>query len=92
MERRIDRIPPYQRAILKGHLASCGVAYADMDKPIIAVVNSHNEIVAGHVPLRGMGDLVKEGICEGGGLPLEFNTIALCDGIAQGHAGMRYSL
>jgi dihydroxy-acid dehydratase len=92
MERKIDRIPPYQRAILKGHLASCGVNYQDMDKPIIAVVNSHNEIVAGHVPLRGMGDLVKEGIREAGGLPLEFNTIAMCDGIAQGHAGMRYSL
>lgn len=92
MGQRLDRLPPYQRAIVKGHLASCGVAYADMDKPIIGIVNSWNEIVAGHVPLRGLGEWVKEGVRQAGGLPLEFNTVALCDGIAQGHAGMRYSL
>jgi dihydroxy-acid dehydratase len=92
MERRIDRIPPYHRAVLKGHLASCGIDYQDMEKPIIAVVNSHNDFVAGHVPLRRQGDLVKEGIRAAGGLPLEFQTIAMCDGLAQGHGGMRYSL
>ncbi|HYG58793.1 MAG TPA: dihydroxy-acid dehydratase, partial [Symbiobacteriaceae bacterium] len=92
MERKIDRIPPYHRAVLKGHLASCGVDYRDMDKPIIAVVNSHNEFVAGHVPLRGLADHVKEGIREAGGLPLEFGTIAMCDAFGQGHGGMRYSL
>jgi dihydroxy-acid dehydratase len=92
VERRIDRIPPYHRAVLKGHLASCGIDYADMDKPIIAVVNSHNDFVAGHVPLKRQGELVKEGIRAAGGLPLEFQTIAMCDGLAQGHAGMRYSL
>ncbi|HWI66560.1 MAG TPA: dihydroxy-acid dehydratase, partial [Symbiobacteriaceae bacterium] len=92
MERRLDRIPPYHRAVLKGHLASCGVDYKDMDKPIIAVVNSHNDFVAGHVPLRRMGELVKDAIREAGGLPLEFNTIAMCDAFGQGHAGMRYSL
>jgi dihydroxy-acid dehydratase len=92
MERRLDRIPPYHRAVLKGHLASCGIDYADMDKPIIAVVNSHNDFVAGHVPLRRMGELVKKAIREAGGLPLEFNTIAMCDAFGQGHGGMRYSL
>lgn len=92
MERRLDRIPPYHRAVLKGHLASCGIDYADMDKPIIAVVNSHNDFVAGHVPLRRMGELVKDAIREAGGLPLEFNTIAMCDAFGQGHGGMRYSL
>jgi len=92
MERRLDRIPPYHRAVLKGHLASCGIDYADMDKPIIAVVNSHNDFVAGHVPLKRMGELVKEAIREAGGLPLEFNTIAMCDAFGQGHGGMRYSL
>ena len=92
MQRKIDLIPPYQRAILKGHLASCGVTYEEMSRPIIAVVNSHNDIVAGHVPLKGLGELVKEGIREAGGLPLEFNTIAMCDGLAQSHGGMRYSL
>lgn len=90
--RRIDQIPPYMRAVLKGHLVSCGIEYEELDKPIIAVVNSHNDLVAGHVPLKGLGELVKEGIREAGGLPLEFNTIAMCDGLAQGHAGMRYSL
>ncbi|MDF2628082.1 MAG: ilvD [Symbiobacteriaceae bacterium] len=92
MERRLDRIPPYHRAVLKGHLASCGIEYADMDKPIIAVVNSHNDFVAGHVPLRRMGESVKEAVREAGGLPLEFNTIAMCDAFGQGHGGMRYSL
>ena len=92
MERRLDRIPPYHRAVLKGHLASCGVPYAEMDRPIIAVVNSHNDFVAGHVPLRRLGDEVKEAIRAAGGLPLEFQTIAMCDGLAQGHGGMRYSL
>lgn len=92
MQRKIDLIPPYQRAILKGHLASCGVTYEEMNRPIIAVVNSHNEIVAGHVPLKGLAEWVKEGIREAGGLPLEFNTIAMCDGLAQSHGGMRYSL
>jgi len=91
-QRRIDRIPAYHRAVLKGHLASCGIDYNDMDKPIIAVVNSHNDFVAGHVPLKRLGEEVKAGIREAGGLPLEFNTIALCDAIGQGHGGMRYSL
>lgn len=92
MQRKMDQVPDFQRAILKGHLVSCGVDYKDLDKPVIGVVNSWNEIVAGHVPLRGLGEQVKEGIRQAGGLPLEFNTIAMCDGIAQGHAGMRYSL
>lgn len=81
MERRIDRIPPYQRAVVKGHLASCGIAYADMDKPSIGAVNCWTEIVAGHVPLRGLGEPVKASIRAAGGLPLEFNTIAICAGI-----------
>ena len=88
----MDRIPPYNRAVLKGHLVSCGVNYKDLDKPIIAVVNSYNEIVAGHVPLKTLGEYVKEGIRGAGGCPLEFTTIAMCDGLAQGHGGMRYSL
>lgn len=93
MERRIDRHPPYMRAILKGHLVSCGHSLEDLNtRPIIAVVNSHNEIVAGQVPLRSIGEQVKEAIREAGGLPMEFTTIAMCDGLAQGHAGMRYSL
>ena len=89
---RISEIKPYARALMKAHLCSCGVKYKDMDKPIIAIANSWNEIVPGHVHLRTLADHVKKGVIEAGGLPLEFNTIAVCDGIAQGHSGMKYSL
>lgn len=92
MENRISTIKPYTRAILKAHLCSCGVDYNSMDKPVIAIGNSWNEIVPGHVHLRELADRVKKGVMEAGGLPLEFNTIAVCDGIAQGHDGMKYSL
>ncbi|MDP4156547.1 MAG: dihydroxy-acid dehydratase, partial [Bacillota bacterium] len=92
MDNRISTIKPYTRAILKAHLCSCGVDYNKMDRPVIAIANSWNEIVPGHVHLRQLADRVKKGVMEAGGLPLEFNTIAVCDGIAQGHDGMKYSL
>jgi dihydroxy-acid dehydratase len=63
-----------------------------MSKPFIAVVNSFTDIVPGHVHLRRLAGAVKEGVEEAGGLPFEFNTIAVCDGLAMGHHGMRYSL
>lgn len=91
-ENRISTIKPYTRAILKSHLCSCGVDYNKMDRPVIAIANSWNEIVPGHVHLRQLADRVKKGVMDAGGLPLEFNTIAVCDGIAQGHDGMKYSL
>lgn len=89
---RLSQMPGYQRAIAKGHLASSGINYEDMDKPVIAVVNSWNDFVPGHVPLRELAADVREGIQDAGGLALEFNTIAICDGITQAHPGMRYSL
>ncbi|MHB1654262.1 MAG: dihydroxy-acid dehydratase [Desulfitobacteriaceae bacterium] len=92
MMNRLTQMPAYQRAIAKAHLASSGINYDDMDKPIIAVANSWNDIVPGHVPLRGLAEDVKKGIREAGGLPLEFDTIAICDGITQAHSGMLYSL
>lgn len=92
VDNRISTIKPYTRAILKAHLCSCGVDYNKMDRPVIAIANSWNEIVPGHVHLRQLADRVKKGVIEAGGLPLEFNTIAVCDGIAQGHDGMKYSL
>ncbi len=92
MSNRISAIAPFTRAILKAHLCSCGVDYSKMDKPVIAVANSWNEIVPGHVHLRRLADRVKAGIEAAGGLALEFNTIAVCDGISQGHSGMKYSL
>lgn len=92
IQNRLSKIKPYTRAILKGHLCSSGVPYEMMDRPIIAVANSWNEIVPGHVHLRQLAEHVKKGVIEAGGYPLEFNTIAVCDGIAQGHDGMKYSL
>lgn len=77
MSNKLSTIKPYTRAILKGHLCSCGFSYNQFDKPIIAVENSWNEIVPGHVHLREVAEYVKEGIQEAGGLALEFNTIAV---------------
>ncbi|EHP0466999.1 dihydroxy-acid dehydratase [Staphylococcus pseudintermedius] len=64
----------------------------DMDKPFIAICNSYIDIVPGHVHLRELGDIAKEAIRVAGGVPFEFNTIGVDDGIAMGHIGMRYSL
>ncbi|HDU1351391.1 dihydroxy-acid dehydratase [Staphylococcus pseudintermedius] len=64
----------------------------DMNKPFIAICNSYIDIVPGHVHLRELGDIAKEAIREAGGVPFEFNTIGVDDGIAMGHIGMRYSL
>jgi dihydroxy-acid dehydratase len=63
-----------------------------MKKPFIGVVNSFNEIVPGHIHLRTLTDAVKAGIRNAGGVPFEFPAIAVCDGIAMNHAGMKYSL
>ena len=93
MNRAIDRLEPFQRAIAKAHLASAGVSIDSLEhKPLIAIANSWNEICPGHEPLRKLAEEVKKGVLEAGGEPIEFNTIAMCDGIAQGHAGMRYCL
>ena len=93
MIRAIDRLDAYQRAIAKAHLASSGISIDSLDtKPLIAIANSWNEICPGHEPLRRLAEEVKKGIIEAGGEPIEFNTIAMCDGIAQGHPGMRYCL
>lgn len=64
----------------------------DMNKPFIAICNSYIDIVPGHVHLRELADVAKEAIREAGGIPFEFNTIGVDDGIAMGHIGMRYSL
>ncbi|WP_455276595.1 dihydroxy-acid dehydratase [[Eubacterium] cellulosolvens] len=80
------------RCIHRGLFKCCGLTESDLKKPIIAVVNSWNEVVAGHVHLDKVAYAVKRGIWESGGVALEFNTIAVCDGIAQDHEGMRFSL
>ena len=69
-----------------------GLTRADLDKPFIAVVNSWNEIVPGCRHLSTLSRAVHEGVWAAGGVPFEFNTIAVCDGLAQGHIGIKCSL
>ncbi|HEY3412531.1 MAG TPA: dihydroxy-acid dehydratase [Armatimonadota bacterium] len=82
----------HDRAGHRGLLKACGLTDEDMKKPFIAVCNSYVDIVPGHRHLNVFGAYVKEAIRQAGGVPFEFNTIAVDDGIAMGHLGMRYSL
>ena len=69
-----------------------GYSNEDLAKPMIGIVNSFNEIVPGHMHLREICEAVKLGVAAAGGTPVEFPAIALCDGIAMGHNGMKYPL
>ncbi|MBA7632888.1 Dihydroxy-acid dehydratase [subsurface metagenome] len=82
----------FQRAPHRGLLRACGLKDADIDKPFIGIANSFCEIVPGHVHLNKVAQVVKDSVRDAGGAPFEFNTIAVCDGIAMGHTGMKYSL
>ena len=81
-----------ERAPHRSLLYALGCTREEIDKPFIGIVNSFTEVVPGHIHLRGIADAVKEGVRAGGGVPFEFNTVAVCDGIAMNHAGMKYSL
>jgi dihydroxy-acid dehydratase len=81
-----------ERAPHRSLLYAVGVTPAEIDKPFIGIVNSFTEIVPGHIHLRDIAQAVKAGVHSGGGVPFEFNTIAVCDGIAMNHPGMKYSL
>ena len=81
-----------ERAPHRSLLYALGCTPADMDKPFVGIVNSFSEIVPGHIHLRQIAEAVKVGVCSGGGVPFEVNTIAVCDGIAMNHPGMKYSL
>lgn len=83
----VDRAP--HRSLL---YATGKVKPTELDKPFIGVCNSYIDIIPGHVHLREFADVVKDAIYEAGGIPFEFNTIGVDDGIAMGHIGMRYSL
>ncbi|MFA5763447.1 MAG: dihydroxy-acid dehydratase [archaeon] len=76
----------------KSLLYADGIKKEDMNKPFVAIVNSFCDIVPGHIHLNKLAEQAKEGVRAAGGIPLEFNSIAICDGIAMGHNGMRYSL
>jgi len=77
-----------QRALLK----SMGYTDEQIKKPLVGIVNSFNEIVPGHIHLQSIARAVKDGVLQSGGTPMEFNTIGVCDGLAMGHEGMKYSL
>src|SRR4051794_20606390 len=80
------------RAAHRSLLRATGVGEGDWDKPFIAICNSHVDIIPGHVHLQAVGNFVKECVRAAGGVPFEFNTIGVDDGIAMGHTGMKYSL
>ena len=86
VKKGIERAP--HRALLR----AVGVCRDDFSKPFVGVVNSFNEVVPGHIHLRSIAEAVKAGIRSEGGVPFEFNTIGVCDGIAMNHPGMKYSL
>src|SRR5512137_1030321 len=82
----------YQRAPNRSLLRSLGVTDREMDLPFIGIANAYNSIVPGHIHLRQLAEKVREGVASRGGVPFDFGVIGICDGIAMGHVGMRYSL
>ena len=84
----------FERAPHRSLLKATGVIRddSDFDKPFIGICNSYIDLIPGHVHLQEFGKVVKEAVRESGGIPFEFNTIGVDDGIAMGHIGMRYSL
>ena len=72
--------------------SACGIDEKNFGKPFIAIVSSHVDIIPGHVHLNDVAQFVKKCVREAGGGPFIFNTIGVCDGIAMGHDGMKYSL
>ena len=86
MKLGVERAP--QRSLLK----AMGLTDSQIRKPLIGIVNSYNEVIPGHVHLQTIARAVKDGVLAAGGTPMEFNVIGVCDGIAMGHEGMKYSL
>ncbi|MCS7114690.1 MAG: dihydroxy-acid dehydratase [Nitrososphaerota archaeon] len=86
IKRGLERAP--HRALLK----ALGLRDKEIDRPFIGIANSYTTIVPGHIHLNKIAEAVKTGIVAAGGTPFEFNTIAVCDGLAMNHEGMRYSL
>ncbi len=82
----------YKRAPHRSLLKALGLTDREIQNPIIGIANSSNEIIPGHIHLKEIAEAVKKGVIMGGGTPLEFNTIGICDGIAMGHKGMSFSL
>lgn len=81
-----------ERAPNRSLLRATGLIDSEMDKPFVAIVNSWTELIPGHMHLDKISEAVRAGIRNAGGVPFEFHTIGICDGISMGHEGMRYSL
>ena len=86
MKKGIERAP--HRSLCK----AMGYTDEDLKRPLIGIVNSANEVIPGHIHLDQIASAVKTGVLMAGGTPMEFPTIGVCDGIAMGHEGMKYSL
>jgi dihydroxy-acid dehydratase len=82
----------FERAPHRALLRACGVSENELERPFVGVCNSYTDIIPGHVHLRDLAELAKRTIRAAGGVPFEFNTIGVDDGIAMGHGGMRFSL
>jgi len=90
---RSDKIKKgIERAPHRSLLYALGLDDDDLDKPMIGIANSANDIIPGHKHLDRIKDAVEHGITAAGGTALTFSTIGVCDGIAMGHSGMHYSL
>jgi|TARA_B100001964_G_C14253604_1_gene611181 dihydroxy-acid dehydratase len=86
VKKGVDRTP--HRSLFK----AMGYTNEDLERPLIGVVNTFNELAPGHIHLKSLTNAVKAGIYSEGGTPFEFGTIGICDGISMGHEGMKYSL
>ena len=90
---RSDKIKQgFERAPHRALLRATGLSTEAIGKPLIAICNSYTDVIPGHFHLRKVADLIKKAILKAGGTPFEFDTIGVCDGIAMGHTGMKYSL
>ena len=81
-----------ERAPHRSLLKAIGYTDEELSRPLIGVCNSFNEVIPGHIHLRQIAEAVKAGIRLAGGTPVEYGAIGVCDGIAMGHEGMKYSL
>src|SRR4030042_2940300 len=86
MKKGLERAP--HRSLFR----AMGYTDAELARPFIGIANSANEVIPGHIHLNRIAQAVKEGIRMAGATPMEFSTIGICDGIAMGHEGMKYSL
>ena len=93
MARRSDNVTKgMQQAPHRSLFNALGMTKEELDRPLVGIVSSYNEIVPGHMNIDKIANAVKMGVAMAGGTPIMFPAIAVCDGIAMGHTGMKYSL